>query len=137
MSDILKRVSAAMTAFTKIGRSNGSAPPYSNLNDYGIAYELMIAQRLAKAASARLEAAKEAAQDAGILAKSYKEGTHIVYNKEGLVVTIVKHKDSSTLDKTMISNYLSKMYGADVAEKAISEGSKPRAGNTLITVGVE
>lgn len=136
MSDMLKRIGAAMTAFTKIGTTNGSAPPALTDNRAPLVYEALIASRLLKAATERKEQAYAALKDAGILNDDYKPGDYAPYTDDVMVVSVKRNKDSETLDKTMLGNELTKAYGKDVADKLIAKASKTRKGNTIISVGV-
>lgn len=138
MSDIAKRLSAAVTAFGKIGTSNGSAAPVTGSNIAPIAYELLIAQRLAKIAKDRKDRAMAAAREAGILADEYKPGDYTPYAADGLAVTVKRNNDSLTLDKVKLKNKLMVDHKMDdaTATKLIVQSSKPRKGNTIVTVGV-
>lgn len=136
-NDIIKRVAAAMNAFTKIGTQNGSAPPHDPTdNKVGLVYEALIASRLKSAADARKDAAIERLREAGILDADYSPGDHAPYSGSQLAVHVKRNKNSETLDKTALLNAMSKKMPAAEAAKIIKEASKPRKGNTTISVGI-
>ena len=138
MSEIAKRVSAGMAAFNKIGRSNGSAPPdMEGSNTAPIVYELLIAGRLEAAAKARKEAAKVVARDAGILQDEYEPGDHAVSSGCGMIVNVKRNRDSTQIDNDELRVELIKQLGEQEAAKLLKACSKPRKGNTTISVALE
>lgn len=137
MNDIAKRVSAAMTSFANIGVKNGSAPPDpQGSNTAPIVYEMLIASRLESAAKARKEVAYAAARDAGILADNYVPGDHAVASGCGMVVNVKRNKDSTTIDNDKLRVELIKKLGEQEAAKLLKSCSKPRKGNTTISVAL-
>lgn len=139
MTDLIHRRAAASKAFRAIGHNNGHAPPESDGNTHHIAYEFLIADHLRSLANARYEAAKEAAQAAGVIETDYSEGTHIPYARNGLSVIATRAKDSLTLDKTMLKNELMKSHGFDETKvnKLLVKSSKPRKGATTHKFSME
>lgn len=137
MSDLLKRKSAAMNAFTKIGRTNGSSPPESTTNNFAEAYEFAIAASLRSAANARYDAAKEAAIMAGVFKAEYTPGKHNAFNKDGVIVIASRNKDGETLDSGKLKNELTKKLGADKAEALLSLCMKPKKGALSFEVILE
>jgi hypothetical protein len=138
MSDIAKAVSAGMTAFNKIGRQNGSAMPQSDdmSNTAPLVYEMLIASRLKSLATARDDEAKKAAREAGILQQDYDPGDHAVSSGCGMVVNVKRNKDSTTVDNDKLRVELIKRLGEQEAAKLLKECSKPRKGNTTISVAL-
>ena len=139
MSELIKRKSAAAKTFSKIGKTDATAPPPSDSNTFGVAYELFIAESLRSIANARYEAAKDAAIAAGVIQSEYTVGTHIPYNTDGLSIIARRNNDSSTLDKTLLSNILQKDHkftAADVT-KLLDKASKPKKGATTHSFSVE
>ncbi len=136
MSDIGKRISAAMLSFTKIGTQNGSAPPHVADNRVGLAYELLVAQRLKSAAEARVEAAKAAALAAGLIAEEYSPGDHTPFTSTTLNINVKRNKDGTMLDGQKLMNELVKKLGETDAKKLVMSASKPRKGNTIISVSM-
>lgn len=136
MSDIAKRLSAAITAFTKIGKQNGSSPPDSKSNTLGLAYELLVAQKLQSVSKARVEAALNACREAGMIADSYTPGDHTPYTSDMLNINVKRNNDSQLLDSDKLRVELIKKLGAPEAQKLLSAASKPRKGNTTVSVSI-
>jgi hypothetical protein len=138
--DILHRKAAIQKAFAAIGKKNGSAPPESAKNTFGVAYELLVSKDLASMAEKRYEAAKKAAEDAGVIDKSkVVVGEEVrVYESEYFDIALKKNNDSQMLDRTTLKNFLMKQGASDAeAEKIIAGGSKPRAGATNINISLK
>ncbi len=134
--EIITRKAAIQKSLSAIGKKNGSAPPESKSNTFGLAYELFVASEIRSAANKRYDQAKAAAADAGILDESKcVEGSEIsTHVNEYFDVTMKKAASSTTLDKAQLKNELSKAgMKADVIAKVISAASKPRKG--AVTVG--
>lgn len=137
MNDIAKRVSAAMTSFQAIGKKNGSSPPDAQgSNTAPIVYEMLIASRLKSAANARDEVAKQAARDAGILQDDYSPGDHAHVSGCGMVVNVKRNRDGEQIDNDKLRVELIKKLGEQDAVKLLKACSKPRKGNTTISVAV-
>ena len=139
MNEINKKKIAAAAAFTKIGKANGTAAPESTDNRFGVAFELFLADHLNGIAKARLDAAKAAALDTGIIKEDYEIGSHVAYNADGLIISARRNKDSLTLDRTVLKNLLCKRFKltSNAAEDLLEEASKPRKGATTHFYAVE
>lgn len=128
---------AIQKSLSRIGKSNGSAPPESSSNTFGPAYELFVASEIRSAANKRYEKAKEAAFAAGVIdEEACVEGAEIAtHNNEYFDVTMKKASASSTLDKTMLRNHLMKEFNLDdkTADQVIAKSSKPKKG--AVTIG--
>lgn len=131
---------AIQKAFQKIGKSNGHAPPDPPpaSNTFPIAYEFFVADNLRSLANKRYEAAKEAAQKAGVLGDEaeYQEGSTITtFNSDLFDVAAKKARGSRTLDKTELSNYLNrKGWKQAEIDELLVKGSKPRKGAVTFEV---
>lgn len=135
MEMIDKKV-AIQKQLSKIGKANGSAPPESNLNNFGVAYELFVSNELRSAAAKRYDAAKAAAFDAGIVDESeIVEGAEIAtWKSKYFDVTMKQAAGSSTLDRTLLWNNLMKLgFDEKNAQDLIARSSKPRKG--AVTIG--
>jgi hypothetical protein len=139
MSELIKRRAAAAKAFNSIGKTSGSAPPDSTSNTFGIAYELFIAEHLRSMASARYDAAKEAATLAGVIQSDYDVGTHVPFNADGLQIVAKRNKDSTALDKALLSNNLVKDFKLTQPQVAVllTKSSKPKKGATTHSFSVD
>lgn len=144
MTPIIKIKSAIQTAFSNIGKKNGTSAPTSKVNTFSIAYEFFCAEIMRSAANKRHEEAKKAAFDAGLLGEpsKYVEGETITtHDNEHFTITAKKAAASSTLDRTMLSNALSKRYGkkldATLCNEILAEASKPRAGAVTISCAMK
>lgn len=135
--EIIHLKAAIQKAFSKIGKSNGSSPPASADNRFGLAYELFVASELRSAANKRYEVAKEAAASAGVLdEEKCVEGSEVaVYDAQYFDVTMKQASGSTQIDKTKLKNELMKEFNLDETSAAavIAKGSKPRKG--AVTIG--
>ena len=134
--EIIHRKAAVQKAFSKIGKSNGSAPPESTSNTFGPAYELFVASELRSAANKRYDVAKATCVELGILDEEKAvEGAEIaVYKTQLFDVTMKKAASGTTLDRVKLKNALSKrgMSEKDLID-ILKEGSKPKKG--AVTIG--
>ena len=128
---------AVQKALSNIGKKNGSAPPKSESNSFGVAYELFVASEIRSAANKRYDAAKDAATIAGVIDEEKTvEGSEIATSSnEFFDVTMKRAASSLTLDKTLLKNYLMTKAGMSEkdATKALVLSSKPRKG--AVTIG--
>lgn len=123
---------AVQRSLSAIGKEGDTAPPESTKNTFPQAYEFFIASQLRSAAIKRYDAAKEAAMKSGVLGTEtdYIEGSTITTWKNGLFdIAAKKASSSSTLDRTMLANTLTrKGWKPDQIEALIEDSSKPRKG---------
>jgi hypothetical protein len=137
MSDLSERKSAALKAFTAIGKKNGSAPPDSQSNTFATAYEFYIAEALRSVANARYDDAKARAIAEGVFASEYEPGTHIAYNADGLGIVAKRNNDSTTVDTTKLRVELLKLMTTDKVDALFAAATKPRKGNLVINASAE
>ena len=117
---LFEKKAKALTAFDKIGKSNGSSPPESADNRASIAYEYYVADFLASAADKRKKEAKVAAINAGIEAVDPKPGDNkIVYENEHMTITARTASPASRIDASKLRTELIKLHGSDEADKII------------------
>lgn len=135
MTDIpvmIARKASIQKSLAAIGVKNGSAPPESGSNTFGIAYEFFVADQLRSACTKRYDAAKAAALSAGVLGdeKDYREGdTVTAFDNEHLSISVKKASGSYTLDKTQLRNELSKAGLTEMKINGIMDNaSKPKKG---------
>lgn len=134
--EIITKKAAIQKALSAIGVKNGSAPPESSSNTFGAAYELFVASELRSAANKRYDAAKAAANEAGVIDEDKTiEGSEVATHvNKYFDVTMKRAASSTTLDKTMLKNELAKAgVKASVIEEVIKRSSKPRKG--AVTIG--
>lgn len=135
--EIIHLKAAIQKAFSAIGKKNGSAPPESKSNSFGVAYELFVASEIRSAANKRYDAAKEAAAIAGIIDDEKAiEGSEVAtYNTEYFDVTMKKAAGSLSIDKTQLKNNLMREFNLDevTVNKLLVKSSKPRKG--AVTIG--
>ena len=133
---IIHLKAAIQKSLSNIGKKNGSAPPESSSNSFGVAYELFVSNELRSAANKRYDVAKEAAKDAGIIDEERLiEGSEVsTHSNEYFDVTMKQSAASSTLDKTKLQSELMK-FGLLEAEvlRIFAAASKPRKG--AVTIG--
>jgi predicted GNAT family acetyltransferase len=110
-SDKNKLVDKINTAFTNIGRSNGTKLPKSDDNREPIAWELFIAQHLNAIAGKRKEQAEKAAVVAGVITDKEKnpkpEGsTSVEYTGEHVQIMLKVSSAAARVDITKVIEYL-------------------------------
>lgn len=134
MTDIMKIKSDILKRFTAIGKTNGTAPPPSDKNTFGIAYEFFVAGVLRSVANKRYEAAKLAAESAGLIGdkKSLDVGSTTVATNEYFDIVAKKANSSKRLDKTALHNYLSRKYSEKEALEALVASETEQAGAVTI-----
>jgi hypothetical protein len=134
--ETIHRKAAIQKAFSNIGKSNGSKPLEHSDNRFQTAYELFCASELRSAANKRYDAAKAKAFEEGIIdEEKCQEGAEIAtYKSKYFDVTMKQSAASTTLDKTMLRNNLSRvgMSETDI-DNLIKTSSKPRKG--AVTIG--
>jgi len=134
---IIHLKAAIQKALSNIGKKNGSAPPESTNNAFGVAYELFVASELRSAANKRYDVAKEMAKEAGVINEEYLiEGAEIAtHQNEYFDVTMKQASSSSTVDKTKLKSQLMLQFNLDEksAQAVIDKASKPRKG--AVTIG--
>jgi hypothetical protein len=138
--EILHKKAAIQKAFSKIGKSNGSAPPEAGSNTFSAAYELFVAKDLKSQAEKRYEAAKEAAIEQGVLDMDKAvEGTEVnTYSSEYFDIALKTSASSTTLDKTKLQSEMAKAGIPDAKVKAIiAAASKPRKGAVNINISMK
>ena len=127
---------AIQKALSNIGKKNGTAPLPSSSNSYATAHELFVASELRSAANKRYEKAKEAAASSGVIDETecVSGATITTHTNDYFDVQMKKASDSTTLDKTQLSNNLKKMHNLTdtQVEKLIAASSKPRKGAVTI-----
>lgn len=133
--EMLLLKSAIMKALGKIGTSNGTSPLPSRRNISPALHEFFVADTLRSAVNKRYDAAKEAViEQAGIDIPNIEESSqHIAASNEHIDLLVKKAASSTTIDKTMLKNELTRRFGGDVANEIIKAASKPRAGATTIS----
>lgn len=113
------------TAVDKIGKTNGTAPPPSIDNRANIAHEYFIASTIASICEKRKEAAKKAAQEAGILGEDYVAGeTRMVYDNETMTIAAKTNNPAERLDAKTLRVELIKELGEAKADKIIAASTK-------------
>lgn len=133
MSDILHRRAAINKSFSAIGVKNGSAPPDSKLNTFAPLYEFFVADALRSMANKRYDAAKENLASVVDLNK-IKEGAQVrLVATEHFDIDARQNVATTTLDRTMLKNELTKRYGSKVADDIITKSSKPKKGAVTIS----
>jgi hypothetical protein len=149
MADILHIKAAIQKTFSNIGKTNGSKPPESTSNTFGIAYELFVADALRSAANKRYEEAKIEAAKAGVLGDKVEvvkkevkftlpEGSNLtLYSSEHFDITAKVANGSTMLDATALGNELVKKLGPVEALKIIEAASKPRKGATTVSTSMK
>lgn len=139
--EMLHKKAAIQKAFSKIGKSNGSAPPESDKNTFGVAYELFVSKDLKSQAEKRYEAAKQAAIDAGVIdmEKTVEGAEVITFDSDMFDVSLKQSAGSMSLDKTMLGNVLKRQCNLNEAQvKSIIEASsKPRKGAVNINISLK
>jgi hypothetical protein len=134
-SEIIQCKAAIQKTLSKIGKSNGTAPPSSRRNIFPALYEFFVADTLRSAINKRYDAAKAAIIDQqGLNLDAFPESSQAIEaSTEHLDLLIKKAAGSSTIDRTMLKNELTKRYGADTAEAIIEASSKPKKGAVTIS----
>lgn len=139
--EMIHKKAAIQKSFSAIGVKNGSSPPQSTDNRFGVAYELFVAKELKSAAEKRYEAAKAAAEEQGVIDKEAAvEGVEVnTYQSELFDIGLKKSAGSLSLDKTMLGNYLKRHHNFSEHDvnKALVNGSKPRAGAVNINISLK
>lgn len=114
----------AASAFDKIGKQNGTAPPQSKDNRFSVAYEFFIASTLASIANKRKEVAKAEAERMGILGEAYTEGsTKQVYSSEEFDIVAKTASAAARLDKAKLMTELIKEVGESKAIKIVAKAT--------------
>jgi len=135
--EIIHLKAAIQKALSNIGKKNGSAPPQSTSNAFGVAYELFVSNELRSAANKRYDVAKELAKEAGVIdEEKLIEGAEIAtHSNEFFDVTMKQASSSNTVDKTKLKSQLMLQFNLDEksAQAVIDKASKPRKG--AVTIG--
>jgi len=135
--EIIHLKAAIQKALSNIGKKNGSAPPQSESNSFGVAYELFVSSELRSAANKRYDVAKALAAEAGIIdEEKLIEGAEIATHcNEYFDVTMKQAAASSSVDKTKLKSQLMLQFNLDEksAQLVIDKASKPRKG--AVTIG--
>jgi hypothetical protein len=135
MQDVLKLKAAIQKALSNIGKTNGTSPLPSRRNISPAMHEFFVADTLRSAISKRYDEAKEAIiEQTGLDVANFPESSQAIQaSTEHFDLLVKKNASSTTIDKTMLKNALTKRYGADTALLIMEEASKPRAGATTIS----
>jgi hypothetical protein len=135
MQDTLKLKAAIQKALSNIGKTNGTSPLPSRRNISPALHEFFVAETLRSAVNKRYDEAKKTIiEQAGIDLPNLEESTQtIAAGNEHFDLLVKKNAGSTTIDKTMLKNSLSKRYGDIIANAIIEEASKPKAGAVTIT----
>lgn len=109
----IKLEDAIRSAFFKIGTTNGSAMPQSTNNLEPVAWELLVAQRLATLATKRKEVAEHAAVEARVIndkdKQPYSPGTRtITYNGSNVQVMVEVRPASKRVNVEEMIAYLAR-----------------------------
>ena len=110
-SDKNKLVDKVNTAFTNIGKSNGTKMPPSTSNTDSYAYDYWVAQQLASLANKRKEQAEKAAVKAGVLIDKEKnpqpEGNkQVVYHGDNVAISLAVSNAATRVDVDKVVSYL-------------------------------
>jgi hypothetical protein len=134
-TEIIQCKAAIQKTLSKIGKTNGTAPPPSRRNIFPALYEFFVADTLRSAINKRYDAAKASIIEQQQLAlDDFPESTQsIEASTEHLDLLVKKAAGSSTIDKTALRNELSKRFGTNVADEIIEKSSKPKRGAVTIS----
>lgn len=134
-TEIIKVKAAIQKALSKIGSSNGTAPPPSRRNIFPTLYEFFVADTMRSAVNKRYDMAKAAIIEVADLKLDTFPESHqaIEASTEHLDLLVKKASGALTIDKTALRNELSKRYGADTAEEIIQLSSKERKGAVTLS----
>jgi hypothetical protein len=134
-TEIIKAKAAIQKALSNIGKTNGTSPPASRRNIFPVLYDFFVADTLRSAINKRYEEAKlRLIEQQGLDLDAFPESHQsIEATSEHLDLLVKKNAGSYTIDKTMLSNELTKRYGADAAQDIISASVKPKRGAVTIS----
>jgi hypothetical protein len=139
-SDKNKLVDKVNTAFTNIGKSNGTKMPSSTSNTDSYAYDYWVAQQLVALANKRKEQAEKAAVKAGVLIDKEKnpqpEGSKsVVYNGDIMSISLAVSNAAERVNADKLLAYLAENgVPDDILEEAIAHASsKSRPAHVFTT----
>jgi beta-phosphoglucomutase-like phosphatase (HAD superfamily) len=114
---------AITNTLNKLGTSqNGkSAPPPSTDNRFSIAWEYFVADFMASACNKRKEAAKKAAEEAGIITKPGVGETKTVYKADGLQIIGATKSPAERIDAALLHANLMKEFGEEKAQQILAK----------------
>lgn len=128
-SDKNKLVDKVNTAFSNIGKKNGTMMPPSDSNLDSYAFDYWIAQQLVALAGKRKEQAEKAAVRAGVLLDKEKdpqpEGSKlVVYNGDHVAISLSVSNSAARVNTDRLVAYLAE-HGVDDAllEKAVEHAT--------------
>jgi hypothetical protein len=134
-TEIIKCKAAIQKALSKIGTTNGTAPPSSRRNIFPTLYEFFVADTMRSNINKRYDVAKaQLIEVTGLnLDELEDSSSQISASTEHLDLLCKKAAGSSTIDKTMLRNELTKRYGVNTADQIIEASSKPRKGAVTLS----
>lgn len=127
-----KLINAINVAFDKIGKVNGTAMPKSDNNLDSTAYDLFIADHLARRAKSRKDEAHKNAVNAGVLFDHTKEprepGNYALFSGDIVAFTCNVKSPASFLDaKTLRTLLIKQGMPAELVDKLIAQATSKRA----------
>ncbi len=139
-SDKNKLVDKVNTAFTNIGKSNGTKMPPSTSNTDSYAYDYWVAQQLVALANKRKEQAEKAAVKAGVLLDKEKnpqpEGNkQVVYHGDNVAISLAVSNAAERVNADKLIAYLAEHdVDAQLLNDAIANAtSKSRPAHVFTT----
>lgn len=134
-TEIIQCKAGIQKALSKIGKTNGTAPPSSRRNIFPTLYDFFVADTLRSAINKRYDDAKaRLIEQQQLDLEAFPESTQsIEASTEHLDLLVKKNAGSKIIDKTMLRNELSKRYGTDVADEIIEASSKDKKGAVTIS----
>jgi len=126
-------MNALNVAFNKLGYTNGHNMPQTTKNTDAIAWELFIAQHIARIAEARKDEAHKEAVKAGVLfdhkSNPKDMGTHSIYTGDIVSYICKVNSPPSRLDTKMLRSELLKAgVSQEVVNKCYARSTKELAG---------
>jgi beta-phosphoglucomutase-like phosphatase (HAD superfamily) len=120
-SDKNKLVDKVNTAFTNIGKSNGTKMPPSTSNTDSYAYDYWVAQQLASLANKRKEQAEKAAVKAGVLLDKEKnpqpEGNkQVVYHGDNVAISLAV---SNAAERVNVDKFIEALAEAGISDHVV------------------
>jgi hypothetical protein len=128
-SDKNKLIDKINTAFSNIGKSNGTRLPTSSNNRDPIAWDLFVAQHVTSLANKRKEAAERAAVRAGVINDKEKDprpaGTKdMIYSGEQMAVLLSVNTAAERINAAKVYDYLlDHGVDADLLNKAMLQAT--------------
>ena len=138
MTELADKKSKIAKAFENIGRTNGTAQPQSDSNQFALAYEFFVADQLESAAKKRKETAKKACVEADLWDMKKVPGvTEELWSNEFVSIIAKTNNAAEKIDNDLLRNELMKKLGTDEAAKLLKKCMKSATPATTISFVVK